>query len=178
MECKIKKLDKTTAEFFPHPNQPFDIIGRIVPVYNGESWTYREIPHNENRCKAYRDETLDPGDYIDNKKQAVFLAFCGEKCVGSVRVSAGWLKKGYIEDLAVDKEYRRSGVGKRLMDSAVSWCREQGQGAVSLETQNNNLQACRFYIKYGFELCGINTKKYALSEKYSDEIALYFYMKL
>lgn len=63
------------------------------------------------------------------------------------------------------------------MDSAVAWCREKGQGAVSLETQNNNLQACRFYIKYGFELCGINTKKYALSE-YKDETALYFYMKL
>lgn len=114
MEILIKKLDEGTSGFFPHPHQPFDIIGRLIPVYNGESWTYREILADEHKEKLYKDEDLDPKDYIDidSKKQSVFLAFCGEKCVGSVRVSAGWLKKGYIEDIAVDKEYRRSGVGK------------------------------------------------------------------
>lgn len=176
-EYRIEKLDEETSRFFPHSHQPFDIIGRLIPIYNGEKWSYREILGDEHKEKLYKDEDLDPKDYINNKKQTVFLALCGGQCVGSVRVSAGWLKKGYIEDLNVDKEYRRSGIGKKLMDSAVAWCREQEQGAVSLETQNNNLQACRFYIKYGFELCGINTKKYALSE-HKDETALYFYMKL
>ena len=36
------------------------------------------------------------------------------------------------------------------MDSAVGWCKERQHNEIRLETQDNNLQACRFYIKYGF----------------------------
>lgn len=134
MNYDIKKFDKTTSHFLPHVHQPFDVIGRFVPIFDGEKWSYKEVVCAENKKKTY-------------------------------------------EDLSIDSQYRRVGIGKKLMDSAVAWCKEQKFSGIALETQDNNLQACRFYTKYGFELCGINTQKYALTE-YKDETALYFYLKI
>lgn len=177
MNYEILKLNEGTSRFLPHLNQPFEITGRFVPIYDGKKWTYKEILFTEKSQKTYEDENIDPRDYTDNSKQAMFLAVCGGVCIGTVRISTGWREQGYIEDLTVDAAYRRKGVGKKLMDSAVDWCREQKLNRIILETQDNNLYACRFYVKYGFELCGIDTKKYVLTE-YENETALYFYMKL
>lgn len=177
MNYEIKKLNEATLKFLPLLNQPFDIIGRFIPTFDGEKWTCDEALYTEIRRKTYKDEAFDPKDYTDSSERAMFLAVSGDICIGTVRVSAGWLGKGYIEDINVNSEYRRMGVGKKLMDSAVNWCREQGLNCITLETQDNNLRACRFYVQYGFELCGIDTKKYAVSE-YENETALYFYMPL
>lgn len=155
MNCEIRKLNWPIIHLLPHEHQPFDVIGRFVPVYDGEKWTYREI-----------------------NRQAIFLAVCDNLCVGAIRVSTGWSGDGIIEDLAVDILYRRQGLGRKLMDSAVKWCRDQHYRRIMLETQDNNLQACRFYITYGFALCGINTQKYALLSEYKDETALYFYLDI
>lgn len=178
MNCEIRKLNWPIIHLLPHEHQPFDVIGRFVPVYDGEKWTYREILYKENRQKKYKDDTIDPKDYIDNNRQAIFLVVCDNLCVGAIRVSTGWSGDGIIEDLAVDILYRRQGLGRKLMDSAVKWCRDQHYRRIMLETQDNNLQACRFYITYGFALCGINTQKYALLSEYKDEIALYFYLDI
>ena len=174
---EIVKLSEATSRFLPHTNQPFEITGRFIPIYDGEKWLYKEILFTEKSRKTYEDEPVDPKDYTDSGKRAMFLAVCNDICIGTIRISTGWREKGYIEDISVDTAYRHMGVGKKLMDSAADWCREQNLNRITLETQDNNLNACRFYVKYGFELCGINTKKYALSE-YENETALYFYMKL
>lgn len=177
MNCDIRKLDETTSHFLPHVQRPFDVIGRFVPSFDGQKWSYKEVLCDENKQKTYEDETIDKKDYIDNKQQAIFLAICNNQCVGSIRINTCWFGNGYIENLAIDPQYRHLGIGKKLMDSAVAWCKEQQFSGIALETQDNNLQACRFYTKYGFELCGINTQKYALTE-YKDETALYFYLEI
>lgn len=180
MDCTVVKLDESAICFLPHSNQPFDLIGKFIPVYDGEKWSYSEMLYDkdtEKQTKTYKDEAFDPKDFIDSEQQAMFLAVCDNLCVGHITVGTGWLGKGYIEDLSVDSKYRHSGIGKKLMDSAVAWCKEHRLSGITLETQDVNLQACRFYIKYGYELSGINTKKYALSN-YENEIALYFYLKL
>lgn len=178
MDCDIRKLDSQTSHFLPHIHQPFDVIGYFVPMYDGKKWFYKEMLCTGNRQKKYEDDSIVPEDYIENKERAMFLAIRHDSCIGSIRISTDWFGDGHIDDLAVDAQYRHSGIGKSLMDSAVAWCRERQYSRVTLETQDNNLQACRFYIKYGFALCGINTQKYALLPKYKGETALYFYMEL
>lgn len=170
---EIRKLNEAASHFLPHPHQPFVVIGRLIPIYDGKQWSYCESLCNENRQKKYDDEIIEPRAYIDNERQTVFLAVCDELCVGLIRMSTGVFGDGYIEDFMVDSSYRHLGVGKKLMDSAVGWCKERQHNEIRLETQDNNLQACRFYIKYGFSLCGMDTQKYAFT-KYRDEIALYF----
>ena len=62
------------------------------------------------------------------------------------------------------------------MDTAAAWSRERGLHGVSLETQDWNLLACRFYLKYGFRLGGIDRFAYDADAPYRGETALYFYL--
>ncbi|WP_258013807.1 hypothetical protein [Paenibacillus polymyxa] len=47
---------------------------------------------------------------------------------------------------------------------------------LTLETQDVNLLACRFYLKNGFEIRAVDTMLYSNS-KYKDEKAIFFYSK-
>lgn len=62
------------------------------------------------------------------------------------------------------------------MDAAFMWAKGKGLKGVSLETQDNNVLAIRFYLKYGFKLGGIDSMCYTDSH-YLGETALYFYAK-
>jgi ribosomal protein S18 acetylase RimI-like enzyme len=75
--------------------------------------------------------------------------------------------------------FRRRGLATLLMDKAVSWTREAGLSAIRLETQSNNVAACRFYQHYGFVLGGHDRFLYReLDDEYSGEISLFWYLAL
>lgn len=123
----------------------------------------------------YPDESYDAKIYINNPNEAAFLAMFNGECIGSIRVCRRWNGNAFIDDLLVDRIHRGHGVGKMLMDSAIQWSRDNGLNGLSLETQNDNLLACRFYLKYGFKLGGIDTKSYT-APLYKGRVALYFYL--
>lgn len=177
MSYKIIRLDKTMLSLLPHPQEPIDVIGRLLPKYDGRKWEISEELLDIPIQKTYPDVTFDPMEYVDNPEQAAFLAMLDDKCIGSIRVCARWQKNAFIDDLAIDREHRRHGIGTMLMDAAVSWGQEKELYGVSLETQNWNLLACRFYLKYGFKLGGLDCSVYeALEQTYKGGSALYFYL--
>ena len=64
------------------------------------------------------------------------------------------------------------------MQSAVLWAKKAELCGLALETQDNNLLACRFYAKCGFVIGAVNTMLYKNFEKpWSDESAVFWYMK-
>jgi streptothricin acetyltransferase len=71
----------------PRPQEPFEIIGRLIPKYDGNEWTYTEELLDTPREKLYPDDSFDPKTYIDNPSEAAFLAMADGNCVGSIRVS-------------------------------------------------------------------------------------------
>ena len=81
-----------------------------------------------------------------------------------------------IEDLAVDRSVRRSGIGSLLMDIAAEWTKELGLPTIRLETQSNNVPACRFYQRYGFKLGGFDRYLYSALDLQRHETALYWYL--
>jgi ribosomal protein S18 acetylase RimI-like enzyme len=58
----------------------------------------------------------------------------------------------YIEDIKVDLNFRRYGIGKKLMEYAKHWAIRRGLLGMMLETQNTNVRACQFY-----ESCGLDS---------------------
>ncbi len=175
MNYHIVQFEKTLLHFLPQQQQPFDIIGRLVPIYDGIEWQTSEVLFEQYGEKTYPDDSFDPLEYINNPNQAAYLAMFNDKCVGSIRVCKRWNGNAFIDDLTVDRIHRRHGIGKMLMDAAVRWGKEKELNGLSLETQDNNLLACRFYLKYGFKLGGIDTKVYT-HPLYKKDIALYFYL--
>lgn len=177
MNYNIVQFDKTMLHLLPRPQQPFDIIGRLVPTYDGTEWKTAEQLINTKKEKTYPDDSFNSLEYIENPEQSAFLAMLNDECVGSIRVCKRWNGNAFIDDLAIDCAHRGHGVGSMLMDAAVQWGKEKGLVGVSLETQDSNLIACRFYLKYGFKLGGIDTKVYT-HPFYRGETALYFYLIL
>lgn len=176
-DYQILQAGQGTAHFLPHRQEPFAVIGRLIPLYDGARWSYREELFPAPSTKTFADDQYDLGQVLRGEAQAIFLAVRGDCCIGSVRVSLDWFGRGYVESLAVNAAERHGGVGRALLDTATGWCRSKGAKALLLEAQDNNLLACRFYLKYGFSLCGIHTRRYALT-RYQDETSLDFYLPL
>ncbi len=56
-----------------------------------------------------------------------------------------------IENIVVDKEFRRSGVGSSLVQKLVAEARTAGVSAVILEVRESNVPAMRLYESIGFK---------------------------
>ena len=176
-EYLIVPLNATNAYNLPLKQEPIDVIGHLVPIYDGYKWIYQEQLYDIPVSKIYPTDVFDPMDYVENPKQAGFLAMYGEECVGTIRVSDRWQKNAFIDDLAINRAHRGKGIGTRLMDKAVAWGNDHGYWGMSLETQSWNLLAIRFYIKYGFCIGGIDNCVYrAMPEPYTKATAMYMYM--
>jgi len=175
MKYEIVRFDETMFSLLPHSEEPFEIIGRLVPIYDGREWQLSEELLDVPREKTYPNDSFAPTIYIDTPDEAAFLAMFDGKCIGSLRIGRRWNKNAFVDDLAIDRIHRGHGVGTMLMDAAVNWSKENSFHGVSLETQDWNLFACRFYLKYGFKLGGIDRFVYDAFET-RGETALYFYL--
>lgn len=56
----------------------------------------------------------------------------------------------WLEDMVVHPEWRRYGVGSKLLQAAMAHCRNGGYKRITLLTDGDNLNAQRFYQKHGF----------------------------
>lgn len=71
-----------------------------------------------------------------------------------MRLARQWNRLANLEDVVVDRAYRRQGVGRALVEGAKRWALEKRLAGLVLETQSNNLPAIRLYEACGFELGG------------------------
>ena len=85
-----------------------------------------------------------------------------------------WRNAAWIWNLMLDVDVRRMGLGRRLVDHSIEWARYRKLRAVMLETQTNNVPACRFYHKMGFQLVGVNDAFYTNFDYQRDEISLFW----
>ena len=67
-------------------------------------------------------------------------------------------------------------MAKNLFCQAKQWARERNLAGIMLETQNNNVSACKFYERCGFRLEGFDQYLYKGVNLETDEIALYWYL--
>jgi GNAT superfamily N-acetyltransferase len=58
-------------------------------------------------------------------------------------------------DLRVQPALRRQGIGQAMFWAAALWAREQGCRELTIETQDINVPACRFYAAQGCELIAV-----------------------
>ena len=159
-------------------NEPFPIIGRIVPELKGGVWSWREELFGEAWEKRYPDDEWDYSEYIGNPDKVVYLAYSGSKCVGQIVLRRDWNRYAFIEDICVSRAARGQGIGTALVQRAMEWAKGAGLSGLALETQDNNVLACRFYAKCGFSIGGVNTMFYRNFEKpYRDETAVFWYLK-
>ncbi|MCA0151098.1 GNAT family N-acetyltransferase [Rossellomorea vietnamensis] len=154
-------------------NDSFKVFGKLVPSFQSGKWSFEEKLFDETKDIRFPDDKLDWSQYISSEDKALFLAYKNNECIGQIRVVKDWNRFCYIENIATKKEYRGSGVGKLLLNKAEDWAKQRGLIGMSLEAQDDNLGACRFYLKQGFILGGVDTLKQSYNPNI--ETTLYWY---
>jgi len=67
-------------------------------------------------------------------------------------------------------------VGTALIGAAIDWAKARNMPGAMLETQNNNVAACRLYQGQGFVFAGFDANLYRGLDPASREVALFWYL--
>lgn len=154
-------------------NEPFEVIGRIVPKYENNTWTYTEEIYPEVYEKQYHNDVEDYEAYISNRDKTVLFFYDNDICIGQIKMHRNWARYAFIDDIAVSRNARGKGVGRALINQAIEWAKQNQLMGLMLETQDNNLWACRFYSKCGFRIGGIDDMVYANFPNIAGEKAIH-----
>ena len=125
--------------------------------------------------KCYGIDPEEFSSFRDAPDSEIFMAYLDDQPVGHLVVSTNWNGYAHIDELAVHAPARRHGVAKALLDVAQFWSRKKKLPGIMLETQNNNLGACRLYERCGYVLGGIDHLRYRGIDRHTAEVALFWY---
>jgi ribosomal protein S18 acetylase RimI-like enzyme len=89
---------------------------------------------------------------------------------GRMLLCEKWNRTLEVEDVAVDRPFRRRGLGKALLAEARRVAREAGLRAISWEAQTDNREAIEFLLANGFRLSGLDYMHYH-NDGYESQLA-------
>jgi ribosomal protein S18 acetylase RimI-like enzyme len=89
-----------------------------------------------------------------------------------------WRRVLKIQNLLVDRDQRRQGIGTELLRRAIEFAEEKRCRAISLEAQATNWPALNFYLSAGFQVCGVDDHHYTNRDLDRKEVALFLYREL
>lgn len=116
----------------------------------------REAPHwEEARYRAMLDEGGQ-----DALRRALFVAMQAERLAGFA-VGAVVLDEAELESIAVEKNWRRSGLGRALSQAVFAWAAANGAKQMRLEVRAANEPAQSLYRRLGLEESGRRRGYYA-----------------
>ena len=98
-----------------------------------------------------RTTLANPRKYIVENGGEVFLAVLADDIVGCVAIAALDASTFEIAKMAVDELFQKRGVGRALMNAAISWARERRAQRLWLETNHILTSAIRLYESCGFK---------------------------
>ncbi|RIW28931.1 GNAT family N-acetyltransferase [Bacillus salacetis] len=141
----------------------------ICPIDNGLGG----LQQVEKTCTPYvKDYDLLPDCHPLNWKDqfeldtwGIFIAVENGMLVGGAAAAPemeGFKKdSAVLWDLRVHPDARKKGIGRKLLEAIIHWSKERGCKTLSVETQNVNTPACRFYSANGFVLGTIDQQGYS-----------------
>lgn len=74
------------------------------------------------------------------------------------------IKRGHLLNVAVDPEFRRWGIGKKLVEAIIEYLHEERAEDVWLEVRASNLIAKKFYLAMGFKEKGRKIRYYTTED--------------
>ena len=108
----------------------------------------------------------DGKEYFEDmiKNEIVFVAQIEDKIVGylagSICESISYITESFAEldNMCIDDEYRRFGIGTLLMNEFKKYCKEKNMQNIKVTASAKNSRAIQFYMKNGFEDYNITLK--------------------
>jgi len=114
-----------------------------------------KIPAEMSEAKEIRRQVFQIEQGIDCKldfdgkdeETDLIVAYLGNKAVGTARVRYLSDNGAKLERLAVLKDYRKIGLGRKIMDYVIGYLKGKGIKNITLDAQEH---AKNFYEKLGF----------------------------
>ena len=98
---------------------------------------------------------------LSNKKLTRYI--CARTENRAIGYAGMWriCDEGHITNIAVHPQYRRKGIGGKLICHLISIAQKEEIEKMTLEVRKSNIVAQKLYTKYGFEIKGIRKKYYS-----------------
>ena len=146
--------------------------GKIVPMNEGH---LEELERLEKLCFSRPWSRHMLAEELENQCAAFLVAEDGVS--GKVLGYAGLLvmaDEGYITNVAVFPEYRRSGVAAKLIEVFENFARGNRLAFLTLEVRPSNAAAIALYRRFGFEEVGRRKNYYDLPKEDALILTRYF----
>ena len=107
-------------------------------------WAY-----SEDGLKYIKDRINNPGEACFIVEQGKFVV---GYCTASIKELPSWrlVKVAEIENVYIDENHRRNGLGKRLVETVVRWAKELNANRIAVCVFSPNKDAIEFYSRVGF----------------------------
>lgn len=155
---EIKRITRENAGDLKLKNEPFSMPGRFVPTLRDGKWSYRVEALETVETMAFPDEAYDLEKIT--AEGAAFGAYENGACVGLAVYKDAFWNYMYLHDLKVSAAARGKGIGRALIDAGMKEAQTRGYGGLYLQAQDNNVNACLFYLKIGFRIGGFDNHVY------------------
>ncbi len=172
----VTEIDATIhSPSYLHVDQTGDDLGR--------SWRLERRPRREklvqpnpldDDARFYLKQILtgaEEGGALVADYNGEILAFLMQRLEPETRTMR-------VIDLRVDFDRRREGIGSALVFQAIREAREQSLRAVLVETLTDNAPANEFLQRCGFELTGIDLRRWSNHDLVKEAVALFWYAPL
>ncbi|WP_322070683.1 GNAT family N-acetyltransferase [Paraburkholderia bannensis] len=144
---------------------------RAMRLHAAVDTPFAIVPTHEEESRWTREENL--ARVRETDQQAVFGAFDGDTLIGIT----GWRReqrekfahKSLVWGVFVDPAYRRSGIARRLLESAIARAEASGVEQVQLSVGAQNPRAQTLYSSLGFEIYGREPRAMRIDGQYFDE---------
>ncbi|MCL2115434.1 MAG: GNAT family N-acetyltransferase [Methanobrevibacter sp.] len=124
---------------------------------NGIVELNKQLDENNNSLKTFNLDIRNKiWDKIENNNIKYFLAKDNGNIIGSCYIciipnlSRNGKSIGFIENVIIDNNYRRKGIGKKLMEMAINYGKENNCYKIVLQSGIKRTEAHKFYENIGF----------------------------
>lgn len=97
-------------------------------------------------------ENLRDAYFADDRESGFWVARHQGEVIGMIGVQKTSDNTAEVRRLRVHEQYRRMGVGTRLMERALAFCQEKGYLKVILDVRIERAPAIALFEKFGFSL--------------------------
>ncbi len=118
-----------------------------------------QVAEIEKSCFSVPFTKEDICDYLEKDYWHFFVARENDKILGYVSFTL-IVDDCNICNVATRGEYRKMGVGSRLIEKALSFVKENGGSKLFLEVRESNKGAISLYEKFGFSVGGVSKNHY------------------
>ena len=123
---------------------------------------YRELKKDdflgfEKIYKEYNNKDINLSYVFDHVYNKTYIVLDNNKIIGFIIYSVMY-ERGELIDVYVNRNYRRMGIAKRLIEIMLDNMRECSN--ISLEVRKDNIEAYNLYSKFGFKTVSVREKYY------------------